>query len=69
MAKKPEGWRERRDARDREVFRLREAGWIYRDIGSHFGVTAERARQIYRRAIRHRQWAALLAQATQQPSV
>ena len=38
--------------REELVYKLRNEGMIYRLIGEQLGVTAERARQIYRKCLR-----------------
>ena len=43
---------ERLRPRERELVERRMAGDLYRELGDHFGVSVERARQIEQRAIR-----------------
>lgn len=40
--------------RDVEIWKMREAGMMLKDIGAHFGITGNRARQIHANMVRQR---------------
>ena len=39
----------RNDRRDKDIFALREGGMTYRALGEQYGISTERARQLYYR--------------------